>query len=218
MAEYGKRDAKAEPMTTEHQEDPPGKTPQPIRVVVDDPDADRNRWMVRASFVVSLAAIGVAIGSLLVTDRHQRLTVEPKLTFLKQFGPLSQSVGILLANSGAGPARVTEYEVRFANETSAVSKAKPRDLLKDAALAAGDLGLIHSPSLVAWTAIEPGTYLIRNDRDPYVVWGTPRSNVKDMRLLRKFLEEQLTVAVTYTSVYRDAHLIESSKTAEGASP
>jgi hypothetical protein len=76
---------------------------------------DANTVIAICSVVIAVASLGVSAYVAWATRKHNRLSVQPHLGFGTGF-PVGGTAGLLLGNSGLGPARITSSQLTYNGE------------------------------------------------------------------------------------------------------
>jgi hypothetical protein len=76
---------------------------------------DANTVIAICSVVIAVASLAVSAYVAWATRKHNRLSVQPHLGFATGF-PVGGTAGLLLGNSGLGPARITSSQLMYNGE------------------------------------------------------------------------------------------------------
>lgn len=146
--------------------------------------------------IVSLAAIVIAIASIVVTvwqgmesRRHNRLSVRPKLEIIFESG--HDSFGYVLMNNGLGPATITGKELFIDGKQMQEAGFSGYDELLE------KLGMKNRK--VTYTGIYPGKTIKTNERQD--IFRFYRTEKDDLETLLPKIYSRVKIEIKYQSMY-----------------
>jgi hypothetical protein len=172
----------------------------PIRIELVEPK--KSFWRRARESVplfISLLALGLSIYSGWETRDHNRLSVRPVVRFTRQTDELAGDMGLILVNSGNGPATLSNFAIFLDGKRIQAYGARAWNEVTEKSGDAVEGNAVGYFSFSDGFALKESTS--RN------LYYTKASSIKDMQKFRDLILSRLVVRVTACSLYEECYTV-----------
>ena len=148
---------------------------------------------------ISLLALVLAMYSGWQTRVHNRLSVKPVVTFSRQTDDLANEVGLILVNSGSGPARLSNFGIFLDGMRIKADGIRDWTEVTDRNSDVFVTGALGSYTFSDGFPLKESTSLN--------LYYTKPSNIKDRQKFRELIFRRLVVRIRVCSLYDECEYI-----------